>query len=137
MMKKERNIAMVIAKNAHRQLETESRKRKLSPGEYLEMLIEMDYICNNGGEEPEERCGGVGKEPEEGAVSISEKHHSLLRENAEREGLTPEEIAGMIINLSVEMLPERPISKRWFHSVVDIWGARGKNPKDPGSETSR
>ena len=117
----EKTVAVVIAKNAYRQLEAESRKRRLSPGEYLEMLIEMDYICNNGGEEPEE-----------GAVSISGKHYSLLRENAERSGRTPEEIAEMIINLSAEMLPERPISKRWFRSVVDVWGAG-----DPGDEASR
>ena len=117
----EKTVAVVIAKNAYRQLEAESRKRRLSPGEYLEMLIEMDYICNNGGEEPEE-----------GAVSISGKHYSLLRENAEQSGRTPEEIAEMIINLSAEMLPERPISKRWFRSVVDVWGA-----EDPGDEASR
>lgn len=122
----EKNVAVVIAKNAHRQLEEESRKRKLSAGEYLEMLIEMDYICNNGGEEPDE-----------GAVSISEKHYSLLRENAEREGRTPEEIAEMIISLSVEMLPERPISKRWFRSVVDVWGAADAGPEGSGNGTSR
>jgi len=122
----EKNVAVVIAKNAYRQLETESRKRKLSAGEYLEMLIEMDYICNNGGEEPEE-----------GAVSISGKHYSLLRENAERSGRTPEEIAEMIINLSVEMLPEKPISKEWFRSVVDVWGAGEKDPESPRSGTSR
>lgn len=118
----EKIVAVVIAENAYRQLEAESRKRKLSPGEYLEMLIEMDYICNNGGEEPEE-----------GAVSISGKHYSLLRENAEQSGRTPEEIAEMIIDLGAEMLPERPISKRWFRSVVDIWGGGRKDTKDPGS----
>lgn len=116
----EKNVAVVIAKNAYRQLESESRKRKLSPAEYLEMLIEMDYICNNGGEEPEE-----------GAVSISGKHYSLLREKAERSGSTPEEIAEMIISLSVEMLPERPISREWFRSVVDVWGAVDAEDKAP------
>lgn len=90
----EKNVAVVIAKNAHRQLEEESRKRKLSAGEYLEMLIEMDYI-------------------------------------------TPEEIAEMIISLSVEMLPERPISKRWFRSVVDVWGAADAGPEGSGNGTSR
>ncbi len=108
----EKNIAVVIAKNAYRQLESESRKRKLSSGEYLEMLIEMDYICNNGGEEPAE-----------GTVFVSEKHYSLLSENAKREDRTPEEIAEMIISLGAEMLPEKPISKEWFRSVVDVWGA--------------
>ncbi len=55
----EKTVAVVIAKNAYRQLESESRKRRLSPGECLEMLIEMDYICNNGGEEPEEGAVSV------------------------------------------------------------------------------
>lgn len=140
----EKTVAVVIAKNAYRQLETESRKRKLSAGEYLEMLIEMDYICNDGGEDPEEGevsvtrndvCGAGGGQLAPCALSVSEKHHFLLSRNAEREGRTPEEIAEMIISLSAEMLPERPISRRWFRSVVNIWGA--VDPKDPGDRTPR
>ena len=108
---KEKNVTLTIDQIPYGQLEREARKRALTPGEYLEMLIEMDYITN------------TGKDPEEGvAVCISQRHYSLLREEAEETGFEVEETAEMIIGLSAEMLPERPLSREKFDAVVEAWG---------------
>lgn len=109
---KKSNVTMIIAKIQYEKLELEARKRHLPPGEYLEMLIEMDRISNGKEYGPE---GGV-------TVSISEKHYSLLREEAEEVGFGTEETAEMIIGLSAEMLPEKPLSRERFDAVVEAWG---------------
>ena len=109
--RKEKNITLTIDQIPYGQLEREARKRALTPGEYLEMLIEMDHISN---------CGDdLGKET---TVSISEKHYSLLCEDAEESGFEVEDVAEMIIGLSAEMLPERPLSREKFDAVVKAWG---------------
>ena len=71
--KKTGNITLTIDQTPYGQLEREARKRALAPGDYLEMLIEMDYIVNTG-------C-----DPGDAvSVSISERHYSLLcQETAE------------------------------------------------------
>ena len=109
--KKAGSIALVIDQIPYGQLEREARKRALSPGDYLEMLIEMDHITNTGSD-PGETV----------SVSISEKHYSLLRREAETTGRGAEESAEMIIGLSAEMLPERPLSRERFDAVVEAWG---------------
>lgn len=109
--RKEKNVALTIDQIPYGQLEREARKRALTPGEYLEMLIEMDYITN------------TGSDPEEGVVvSISQRHYSLLREEAEEAGFEVEETAEIIIGVSAEMLPERPLSREKFDAVVEAWG---------------
>ena len=109
--REEKNVTLTIDQIPYGQLEREARKRALAPGEYLEMLIEMDYISNNG------------EDSEEGAtVSISQRHYSLLREEAEEAGFPVEETAEIIIGLSAEMLPERPLSRERFDAVVEAWG---------------
>ena len=109
--RKEKNVTLTIEQIPYGQLEREARKRALTPGEYLEMLIEMDYITN------------TGRGSEEGVVvSISERHYSLLREEAEEAGFEVGETAEMIIGLSAEMLPERPLSREKFDAVVEAWG---------------
>lgn len=45
---KRSNVTLVIGNVSYEQLEQEARKRALSPGDYLEMLIEMDQISNTG-----------------------------------------------------------------------------------------
>ena len=108
---KEKSVTLTIEQIPYGQLEREARKRGLTPGEYLEMLIEMDYISN------------AGRDSEEGvAVSISQRHYSLLREEAEEAGFKVEETAEMIIGLSAEMLPEKPLSREKFDAVVEAWG---------------
>lgn len=109
--RKEKNITLTIDQIPYRQLEQEARKRALTPGDYLEMLIEMDCISNRGSD-PD---GGV-------VVSISERHYSLLREEAEEGGFGAKEAAQMIIGLSAEMLPEKPLSREKFDAVVEAWG---------------
>ena len=59
---------------------------------------------------------------EETAVSISERHYSLLRKDAEEAGFEVEDIAEMIIGLSAEMLPRKPLSREKFDAVVKAWG---------------
>lgn len=109
--RKEKNVTLTIDQIPYGQLEREARKRALAPGEYLEMLIEMDYISN------------TGSDPEGGAVvSISERHYSLLRKEAEEVGFEVEETAEMIIGCSAEMLPEKPLSRKKFDAVVEAWG---------------
>ena len=109
---KKRNVTMIINKVQYEKLELEAKKRHLPPGEYLEMLIEMDQISN-----------GREYDPDEGmAVAISEKHYSLLRQEAEEVGFDTEETAEMIIGLSAEMLPERPLSREGFDAVVEVLG---------------
>ena len=133
MYHKNKGVSLLIEKRAYRTLETEARKRKLGAGEYLEMLVEMDYICNNGGETPEEQEVSNGDvQPEEGTVSISEKHYRLLSAREDDRGV--EEAAAEVIHLGVEMLPERPISKRWFESVVNVRDWAGNDSRDPGGE---
>lgn len=108
---KEKSVTITIDQITYGQLEREARKRELPPGEYLEILIEMDYISN------------AGEDPEEGAeVSISKKHYDLLREEAKDVGFNAEETAEMIIGLSAEMLPERPLSREKFDAVAEAWG---------------
>ena len=109
--KKTGNFTLVIGKTPYGQLEQEARKRALSPGDYLEMLIEMDHISNTGSD--------PGKTV---SVSISEKHYSLLRREAEAAGRGADKSAEMIIGLSAEMLPERPLSRERFDAVVEAWG---------------
>ena len=109
---KRRDVTMVINKVQYEKLELEAKKRHLPPGEYLEMLIEMDQISNGREYGPD---GGM-------AVAISEKHYSLLRQEAEEVGFDTEETAEMIIGLSAEMLPERPLSREGFDAVVEAWG---------------
>ena len=109
--KKTGNVALVIDRIPYGQLEREARKRALAPGDYLEMLIEMDRITNTGSD-PGETV----------SVSISEKHYSLLLSEAEATGRGAEESAEMIIGLSAEMLPERPLSRERFDAVVEAWG---------------
>ena len=121
---KKHNVTMIINKAQYEKLELEAKKRHLPPGEYLEMLIEMDQISNGREYGPD---GGM-------AVAISEKHYSLLRQEAEEVGFDTEETAEMIIGLSAEMLPERPLSRKGFDAVVEAWGGvdfpSGKNGKD-------
>ena len=108
---KEKNVTLTIDQIPYGQLEREARKRALAPGEYLEMLIEMDYIAN------------TERDSEEGViVSISQRHYSLLREEAEEAGFKVEETAEMIIGLSAEMLPEGPLSREKFDAVAEAWG---------------
>lgn len=109
--KKTGNVALVIDQIPYGQLEREARKRALAPGDYLEMLIEMDRIANTGND-PGETV----------SVSISEKHYSLLLSEAKAAGRGAEESAEMIIGLSAEMLPERPLSRERFDAVVEAWG---------------
>lgn len=117
---KEKNVTLTIEQIPYEQLEREARKRALAPGEYLEMLIEMDRITN------------TGSDPEEGVVtvSISQRHYSLLREAAEESGFEVEETAEIIIGLSAEMLPERPLSREKFDAVVEAW----EGVDSPGGE---
>ena len=109
--KKTGNVTLVIGKTPYGQLEREARKRALSPGDYLEMLIEMDYISNTGSDPGEEV-----------SVSISDKHYSLLRREAEAAGRGADKSAEMIIGVSAEMFPERPLSREKFDAVVEAWG---------------
>ena len=109
---KKHNVTMIINKVQYEKLELEAKKRHLPPGEYLEMLIEMDQISNGREYGPD---GGM-------AVAISEKHYSLLRQEAEEVGFDTEETAEMIIGLSAETLPERPLSREGFDAVVEAWG---------------
>ena len=109
--KKTGHFTLTIHKVPYEQLEQEARKRALSPGDYLEMLIEMDYISNTGSD-PGETV----------SVSISEKHYSLLRRDAEEAGRGTDRNAEMIIGISAEMLPERPLSRERFDAVVEAWG---------------
>ncbi len=109
--KKTGNVTLVLGQTPYGQLEREARKRALSPGDYLEMLIEMDHISNTGGD-PGEMV----------SVSISERHYSLLRREAEAAGRGADKSAEMIIGISAEMLPERPLSRERFDAVVEAWG---------------
>ena len=109
--KKTRNATLTINQIPYGQLEREARKRALAPGDYLEMLIEMDYITNTGSD--------PGKTV---SVSISERHYSLLRREAEETGRGTDETAEIMIGLSAEMLPEKPISREKFNAVVEAWG---------------
>ena len=109
--KKTGNVTLVIGQTPYGQLEREARKRALSPGDYLEILIEMDYISNTGSD-PGETV----------SVSISERHYSLLRREAEAAGRGADKSAEMIIGVSAEMLPERPLSREKFDAVVEAWG---------------
>ena len=109
--KKTGNITLTIDQIQYGQLEREARKRALAPGDYLEMLIEMDYIVNTG-------C-----DPGDAvSVSISERHYSLLCQEAAESGRGAEKSAEMIIGLSAEALPERPLSRETFDAVVEAWG---------------
>lgn len=105
------NVTLVIGRTPYGQLEREARKRALSPGDYLEMLIEMDYISNTGSD-PGEAV----------SVSISQRHYSLLRREAEAAGRGADKSAEMIIGVSAEMLPERALSREKFDAVVEAWG---------------
>ena len=105
------NVTLVIGQVPYGQLEQEARKRALSPGDYLEMLIEMDQISNKGSDP-----GDVV------SVSISERHYSLLSREAEAAGRGADQSAEMIIGLSAEMFPERPLSREQFDAVVKAWG---------------
>ena len=105
------SFTLVIGETPYGQLEQEARKRALSPGDYLEMLIEMDHISNTG--------SAPGKTV---SVSISERHYSLLRREADAAGRGTDKSAEMIIGLSAEMLPERPLSRERFDAVVEAWG---------------
>lgn len=105
------NVTLVIGHISYGQLEEEARKRALSPGDYLEMLIEMDQISNTGSD-PGDTV----------SVSISERHYSLLRQNGEAGGHGADTCAEMIIGLSAEMFPERPLSREQFDAVVEAWG---------------
>lgn len=109
--KKTGNVTLVIGQTPYGQLEREARKRALSPGDYLEMLIEMDYISNTGSA-PGETV----------SVSISERHYSLLRREAEAAGRGADKSAEMIIGVSAEMFPERALSRERFDAVVEAWG---------------
>ncbi len=109
--KKTGNVTLTIDQIPYGQLEREARKRALAPGDYLEMLIEMDYIVNTGCD-PGEVV----------SVSLSERHYSLLCREAEETGRGAEKSAEMIIGLSAEMLPERPLSREKFDAVVEAWG---------------
>jgi len=103
---------ITIAKIQYEKLRLESGKRHLLPAEYLEMLIEMDQISHS-----TDCC------PEEGkVVSISEKHYSLLCEEGKRNGDDAKKTAETIIEISSEMLPEKPISRERFAAVVQAWG---------------
>ena len=105
------NVTLVIGHISYEQLEMEARKRALSPGDYLEMLIEMDQISNTGSD-PGNTV----------SVSVSEKHYSLLSRKAETSGNGADTCAEMIIGLSAEMFPERPLSREKFDAVVEAWG---------------
>ncbi len=105
------NVTLVIGQISYGQLEQEARKRALSPGDYLEMLIEMDQISNTGSDP-----GDVV------SVSISERHYSLLSREAEASGHGADTCAEMIIGASAEMFPERPLSREKFDAVVEAWG---------------
>ena len=75
------------------------------------MLIEMDYIVNTGCDP-----GNVV------SVSISERHYSILCQEAVESGRGAGKSAEMIIGLSAEALPERPLSRETFDAVVEAWG---------------
>ena len=109
--KKTGNVTLAIDQIPYGQLEREARKRALAPGDYLEMLIEMDYIVNTGCDP-----GDVV------SVSISEKHYSLLCREAGESGRGADKSAEMIIGLSAEALPEKPLSRERFAAVVEAWG---------------
>lgn len=121
--KKTGNVTLAIDQIPYEQLEREARKRALAPGDYLEMLIEMDRIVNTG-------CD-PGKVV---SVSISEKHYSLLCREAGEGSLGAEKNAEMIIGLSAEAFPEKPLSRERFDAVVEAWGGvdfpSEKKPKD-------
>lgn len=124
------NVTLTIDQVPYGQLEQEARKRALSPGDYLEILIEMDYISNTGSD--------PGRSV---SVSISERHYSLLRREAEEAGYRVEKNAEMIIGASAEMLPEKPLSRERFDAVVEAWGGvdfpdEGKRPGSQGSKNS-
>ena len=127
-----KNATLAIDQIQYGQLEREARKRALAPGDYLEMLIEMDYITNTGSD-PGETV----------SVSISEKHYSLLCREAEEVGRGVGEAAEMIIGLSAEALPEKPLSRERFDAVVEAWGGidfpSGENRKGarPRGNSSR
>ena len=109
--KKTGNVTLAIDQIPYGQLEREARKRALTPGDYLEMLIEMDHIVNTG-------C-----DPGEAvSVSISERHYSLLCRQAGEGGSGAEKSAEMIIGLSAESFPEKPLSRERFDAVVEAWG---------------
>ena len=109
--KKTGSITLTIDQIPYEQLEREARKRALAPGDYLEMLIEMDYITNTGSD-PGEVV----------SVSISERHYSLLCREEEESDRGAEKNAEMIIGLSAEALPEKPLSRETFDAVVEAWG---------------
>lgn len=128
--KKTGNVTLTIDQVPYGQLEREARKRALSPGDYLEILIEMDYISNTGSD--------PGRSV---SVSISERHYSLLRREAEEAGRGVDKNAEMIIGLSAEMLPEKPLSREKFDAVVEAWGGvdfpdEGKRPGAQGHKNS-
>ena len=109
--KKTGNVTLTIKQTPYGQLEREARRRALAPGDYLEMLIEMDYIVNTG-------C-----DPGDAvSVSISEKHYSLLCQEAAESGRGADKSAEMIIGISAEALPEKPLSRETFDAVVEAWG---------------
>ena len=110
--KKTGNVTLTIDQIPYGQLEREARKRALAPGDYLEMLIEMDYIVNTGCD-PGEVV----------SVSLSEKHYSLLCREAEETGRGVEKSAEMIIGLSAEMPFQRDrLAREKFDAVVEAWG---------------
>ena len=109
--KKTTNVTLVLGKTQYGHLEQEARKRALAPGDYLEILIEMDYI-SHAGSPPGETV----------SVSISEKHYSLLRRAAEAVGYEVDRNAEAIIGASAEMLPVKPLSRERFDAVVEAWG---------------
>ena len=109
--KKTGNVTLTIDQIPYEQLEREARKRALAPGDYLEMLIEMDYIANTGSD-PGEVV----------SVSISERHYSLLCREEEESDRGAEKNAEMIIGLSAEAFPEKPLSRETFDAVVEAWG---------------
>ena len=109
--KKTGNVTLTIKQLPYGQLEREARRRALAPGDYLEMLIEMDYIVNTG-------C-----DPGDAvSVSISERHYSLLCQEAAESGRGTDKSAEMIIGISAEALPEKPLSRETFDAVVEAWG---------------
>ena len=109
--KKTGSVTLTIDQIPYEQLEREARKRALAPGDYLEMLIEMDHITNTGSD-PGEVV----------SVSISESHYSLLCREEEESDRGAEKNAEMIIGLSAETLPEKPLSRKTFDAVVEAWG---------------
>lgn len=121
------NVTLVIGQLMYGHLEQEARKRALSPGDYLEMLIEMDQISNKGSDP-----GDVV------SVSISERHYSLLRQEAEAGGRDADACAETIIDFSAEMFPERPLSREEFDAVVKAWGGvKYPTEKKNGKKTEK